>query len=124
MKNKIEDYLQKVTKAGIKDRVVIENTLKTVVDYNEKFRQAKIDLRKAVNLEISTEEMIFINNHAFNLIQDINDISQSCKSFLALFKQLESDGDINSDYYGALKITDDKQYYFYCNLIYQILTFF
>ena len=112
---KIEYYFQKVIEAKINDRVVIENTLKTVVDYNEIIRQEKNNLRKAVNLEISAAEMISINNRVFNRIRDLNDISQSCKSFLGLFKKLESEDFINSEIFKALKITNDKQYYFFCN---------
>ena len=114
MKNEIECYFQMATEVEINDRVDIENTLKTIVHYNEIFKQAKNDLRKAVNLEISVAEMISINNHAFNLIRDLNDISQSCKSFLAMFKELSSNCMISGNFL-ALKITNDKQYYFLCN---------
>ena len=114
MKTEIEAYIQRVTKAGIKDKAIIENTHKTVVEFIEILKQGNVNLRKSANSEISVEEMIFVNNNAFNLIQDLNQITQSCKSFLAMFKDLSDDGNIDK-YFQALKITNDKQYYFFCN---------
>ena len=109
----IERHIQKVIGARINDKVVIKNAFATVVNSIEMIEESHSNLISSVNGDISTEKMIIINNNASDLIPSLNEIAQSSKSLLKMFKMLEDNGDISNYRFDALKITIDKKYYFF-----------
>ena len=115
MQTEIETYIKEFTKASISDKIIIENTLVTIVDLVNTLQQQSNMLRSAVSFEISEEEMVVINNDTTNLIPYLIDITQSCKSLLVMIKFIKDMGYLSSQVFSSLKITNDRQYYFFCN---------
>ena len=113
MKTQIDGFLERMKKAGTPDTAEVERTQGTLAQFIGVLEGINIRLRKAVNGEINGEEAVNMNAETTTLIVHLTEFNQICKSFLVLLNGQGSN--IDSGYAKSFKITNDKQYYFYCN---------
>ena len=116
MKVKLERFIQLFSEYEVKDKEVVEKTLVDIVKSIERIRQQLDSLSRVIKFKANAEEAQSVTNEAANFILYLKETMKLCNSLLAMLKTLKKEGSIND--LDALKITNDKQYYFCCNFFF------